>query len=135
MTDRIKFYCASNQVANYISCHLETSKPVRIEVNPNGICVCRSSLEFLDTCCSYLVGTESEGNRFKSQLTQTVNIVVADVMLDRHGMYDSTNFYIENIHIERFQVPSNVEIMKALKGIENRLDMIEQRLWPFSESQ
>lgn len=126
----IKFYCASNRVADYISGHFETNKPIRIEVNPNGICVVRSSTNFMETCSPYMVGTESEVDEFKSRLTQTVNIVVADVILDRHGLYYSTNFHIENIRIERFEVPSNVDIMKTLKVIEQRLNKIELKLWP-----
>lgn len=133
-TKEIKFYCASNRVADYISGHFETNKPIRIEVTPNGICFVRSSTNFLETCSPYLVGTESEGAEFKSQLTQPVNIVVADVvldvMIDQRLWYNSKNFRIANIRIERFEVPSNVDIMKTLKVIEQRLAKIEKRLWP-----
>lgn len=121
-----KFFCASNELAEYCIRNDTDSLHVIIWDNngfyvdnmqnkiktPNGCLLMKSPTNF-----KYLRATYRDENQ-----------VEGDVRLEPDGTYDKSDFWVDNVRVECVRVPANLELLHLLLELHKRLDRIEQKL-------
>lgn len=120
-----KFFCASNELAEY--CVRNDTDSVHIIIRDNKVYV-DNMQNLIKTPNGCLLIKSPTNFKYLRETYRDENQVEGDVRLEPDGTYDKTDFWVDNVQVECVRAPANLELLHLLLELHKRLDRIEEKL-------